>query len=178
VSQTVGVSEIGGTNVVDDVAVARFTAMGAYGEVMLRFQLLEMSYWSILAARKPRGMNWDQYTAKLAGWDRQTGDRLINALGLPSDLQDEAIIAVNTRNLLAHRFLRERAVFFGDPRASNDAARVLAEVEQKLNEFEQRLNAYMRELGIAELDEDELERLERAVPPNFDTWSLMMAEKE
>jgi hypothetical protein len=51
VSQTVGVSEIDGTDVVDDVAVARFTAMGAYGEVMLRFQLLEMSYWSILAAR-------------------------------------------------------------------------------------------------------------------------------
>jgi len=28
--------EIGGTDVVDDVAVARFTAMGAYSEVMLR----------------------------------------------------------------------------------------------------------------------------------------------
>jgi hypothetical protein len=36
----------------------------------------------------------------------------------------------------------------------------------------------MRELGIAELDEDGLEALERAVPPNFDTWSLMVAEKE
>jgi hypothetical protein len=60
VRQTVGVSEINGTDVVGDVAVARFAAMGAYGEVLLRFQLLEMSYWSILAARKPRGMNWDQ----------------------------------------------------------------------------------------------------------------------
>jgi hypothetical protein len=178
VSQTVDVSEIDGTDVVDDVAAARCAAMGAYGEVMLRFQLLEMSYWSILAARKPRGMNWDQYTAKLTGWDRQTGERLINALGLPSDLQDEAITAVNTRNLLAHRFLRERAVFFGDPRASNDATRVLAEVEQKINEFEQRLNSYMRELSIDELDDDELEELERAAPPNFDTWSLMVAEKE
>jgi hypothetical protein len=108
----------------------------------------------------------------------QMGERLINALGLPPDLHGEAITAVNTRNLLAHRFLRERAVFFGDPRASNDAARVLAEVEQKIDEFEQRLNAHMRDLGIDELNADELETLERAVPPNFDTWSLLMAEKE
>jgi hypothetical protein len=107
--QTVSVSEIGGTDMVDDVAVAWFTAMGAYGEVMLRFQLLEMSYWSILASRKPRGMSLDQHITKLTEWDRQTGERLINALGLPPDLHDEAIIAVNTRNLLAHRFLRDRA---------------------------------------------------------------------
>jgi hypothetical protein len=40
------------------------------------------------------------------------------------------------------------------------------------------LNSYMRELGMDELDEDELEELEHAVPPNFDTWSLMVAEKE
>ena len=84
---------------------------------------------------------------------------------------------MNTRNLLAHRFLRERAVFFGDPRASNDAARVLAEVEQKIDEFEQRLNAYMRKLGIAELDENKLKALKRAVPPNFDMWSLTRAGK-
>jgi hypothetical protein len=172
------VSEIGGTDMVDDVAVARFTAMGAYGEIMLRFQLLEMSYWSILASKKPRGMSLDQHIAKLTEWDRQTGERLINALGLPPDLHDEAIIAVNTRNLLAHRFLRERAVFFGDPRSSNDAARVLAEVDKKIDVFEQRLNSYMRELSIGELDEDERAALERAIPPNFDTWSLMVADKE
>src|SRR5438067_1482064 len=83
--------------------------------------------WSILAARKPRGMSLDQHIAKLTEWDRQTGERLINALGLPPDLHDDPITAVNTRNLFAHRFLRERTVFFGDPRASNDAARVLAE---------------------------------------------------
>jgi hypothetical protein len=32
---------------------------------MLRFQLLEMSYWSILAARKRRRMSLDQHIAKL-----------------------------------------------------------------------------------------------------------------
>lgn len=129
--QNLRVSE---TDEVDDVAVSRFVAMGAYGEVMLRFQLLEMSYWSILAARKPSAMSLDQHIAKLTEWDRQTGERLINALGLPDDLHGGAMIAVNTRNLLAHRFLRERAVSFGDPRASHEAARVLAEVEAKIDE--------------------------------------------
>jgi hypothetical protein len=84
--------------------------------------------------------------------------------------------AVNTRNVLAHRFLRERAVFLGDPLASNDAARVLAEV--KIDEFEERLSAYMRELGIEELDEAEIEVLRLAEPPDFATWSALVAEGE
>ena len=169
---------MGKTDEVDDTAVARFVAMGAYGEVMLRFQLLEMSYWSILAARKPPGMSLDQHIAKLTEWDRQTGERLIKALGLPGDLRDEAMTAVNTRNLLAHRFLRERAVFFSDPRASHEAARVLAEVEVKIDEFEKRLNAYMRELGIEELDESTIEALELAVPPDFATWSALFGRDD
>lgn len=171
-------SEIDGTDVVDDVAMARFTTMGAYGEVMLRFQLLEMSYWSILASRKPLGMSLAQHIAKLRKQDRQTAQRLINTLDLPPDLHREAMTAADARDLLAHRFLRERAVFFGDPRASNDATRVLAEVDKKIDDFKQRLEAYMRELGIDELDEDERATLERAVSPNFDTWSLMVAGKE
>ena len=161
------------TDEVDDTAVARFVAMGAYGEVMLRFQLLEMSYWSILAARKPPGMSLHQHIAKLTEWDRQTGERLIKARGLPDDLRDGAMTAVNTRNLLAHRFLRERAVFFSDPLASHEAAKVLVKVEVKIDEFEERLNAYMRELGIEELDESTIEALELAVPPDFATWSAL-----
>ncbi len=151
--------------------------MGAYGEVMLRFQLLEMSYWSILAVRKPPGMSLDQHIAKLTEWDRQTGERLIKALGFPDDLHDEAMTAVNTRNLLAHRFLRERVVFFSDPRASNDVARTLAEVQVKIDEFEERLYAYMRGLGIEELDETEIEEL-GLEPPDFTTWSALAAEGE
>jgi hypothetical protein len=55
-------------------------------------------------------------------------------------------------------------VFFSDPQASHEAARVLAEVEVKINEFEERLNAHMRELCIAELDESEIEALGLAEP--------------
>ncbi len=84
---------------------------------------------------------------------------------------------MNTRNLLAHRFLRERAVFFSDPRASNEAARTLAEVQVKIDEFEERLYAYMRGLGIEELDETEIEEL-GLEPPDFTTWSALVAKGE
>ena len=74
-----------------DADVLRFVLFGAYGEVMLRFQLLEMSYWSILAARLKRGVQLDQGMQKVEGWERQTGERLIKALGLPDELYDEAL---------------------------------------------------------------------------------------
>lgn len=176
-SQSIPLLPVSSDDQPDDAAVARCVAMNAYGEVMLRFQLLEMSYRSILAARKPPGMSLDQHIAKLTEWDRQTGERLIKALDLPDDLHDEAMTAVNTRNLLAHRFLRERAVFFGDPLASEDAARVLAEVEVKIDEFEERLNAYMRGLGIEELDEAEIEAL-GLESPDFAAWSALFTEGE
>ena len=60
--------------------------------------------------------------------------------------------------------------------ASNDAARVLADVEVKIDEFERRLNAYMHELGIEELDEAEIEALGLTEPPDFATWSAIAAE--
>ena len=81
------------TEEIDEVAVARMVAMNAYGEVILRFQLVEMSYWSILAFRKPSGMSLDQHMAKLDNYHRETGERLIRHLGLPAELFDEAMIA-------------------------------------------------------------------------------------
>lgn len=93
-----GSGVVSGTDDVDDAAVARLVVMNAYGEIMLRFQLLEMSYWRILASRLKRGVSFDQGMAKLEGWERQTGERLINVLDLPDDLPDEAMTAVNTRN--------------------------------------------------------------------------------
>jgi hypothetical protein len=40
-------------------------------------------------------------------------------------------------------------------------------VKVKIDEFEERLSAYMRELGIEELDEAEIEVLRLAEPPDF-----------
>ena len=142
-----------------DASVSRFLVFGAYGEVMLRFQLLEMTYWSILAARLERGVQLDQGMQKVEGWERQTGERLIKALGMPDELYDEALTAVNTRNYLAHSFLRDRAPFLGVEGAAEAAAEELVEVSARLDEFEGRLETHMRDVGVPELSEDELKRL-------------------
>ncbi|MGB6161767.1 MAG: hypothetical protein WCF33_01200 [Pseudonocardiaceae bacterium] len=69
-------------------------------------------------------------------------------------------------------------MFFSDPQACHEAARVLAEVEVKIEKFEERLNAYMRELGIEELDESEIEALGPAGPSGFATWSALFGAGE
>jgi hypothetical protein len=153
--EAVGVSD----DVQPDANVSRFLLFGAYGEVMLRFQLLEMSYWQILAARRKRGVQLHQGMQKVEGWERQTGERLIKALGLPDELYDEANTAVNTRNYLAHAFLRDRAPFLGVEGAAEAAVGELAQVSAKLDEFEGRLETYMRDVGVPELSEDELKQL-------------------
>ncbi len=167
---------------VEDPKIDQFLVMGAYGETMLRFQLLEMSYWSILAARLKRGATLDQGMTKLAGWESQTGGRLIKALGLPGELKDEADMAVNTRNYLAHEFLRDRAPFMHDAAFCHHVAEELAAVHAKLDAFEQRLDTYMRGLGIiTELPEEELEKLEKlglAPPLDPATWFRPRAGEE
>jgi ribosome assembly protein YihI (activator of Der GTPase) len=52
-------------------------------------------------------------------------------------------------------------------RPSGTGRPVLAEVKVKIDEFEERLSAYMRELGIEELDEAEIEVLRLAEPLDF-----------
>ena len=143
----------------DDTDVSRFTVFYGYGEVMLRFQVLEMSYWQILATRLKRGMTLDQGMQKVEGWERQTGERLIKVLGLPDELRDEAFTAVNTRNYLAHSFLRDRAPFLAVAGAAEAAAEELTKVSARLDEFEGRLETYMRDVGVPELSEKELKQL-------------------
>lgn len=55
----------------------------AFGETVLRFQLLEMSFWSILAMRLKRGTALEQGMTKLVGWDLQTMGRLVGVLAYP-----------------------------------------------------------------------------------------------
>lgn len=52
---------------VEDEATARFLVFGAFGETIMRFQLLEMSFWSILAVQLKKGVTLDQGMAKIGG---------------------------------------------------------------------------------------------------------------
>ena len=49
---------------------------------------------------------------------------------------------------------------------------MLAEVEVKIDAFEERLTAYMRDLGIPELSEEEAAKL-GLQPPDFVEWSAL-----
>src|SRR5207247_957282 len=83
-----------------------------------------------------------------AALDRQTAD------------QGAGDTAVNTRNYLAHSFLRDRAPFLDLPGVAEDAAEELVKVSAKLDEFEERLAVYMRDdLGVVDLSEEELKQL-------------------
>jgi hypothetical protein len=155
----------------DEATVARLVLMNGYGEVMLRFQVLEMSYWQILATRIKRGSTLDQGIARLSGWAGQTGERLINKLGLPDDLRAEADAAVKTRNYLAHDFLRDQWPFLSEPPVCRSAAEQLAAIAVHIEEFEGRLNLYVQDLGVQELTEEEIEELGLVAPADFTAWT-------
>lgn len=144
--------------------------LGAFGETILRFQLVELSFWRILAARLRQGITLDQGITKVAGWDSQSMGRLVGVLGLPNNLRAEAEQAVETRNYLAHRYIRDRAVFLDDPALCREVADELARVQARLDEFEERLDAHLRDLGVADLSEDELNDLGLLKPPSPEAW--------
>jgi hypothetical protein len=154
----------------DDPAVDRYLVLFAFGETVLRFQLVEMSLWSILAMRLKRGTTLEQGMTKLAGWDLQTMGRLVGVLGLPDELKAEADESVETRNYLVHRYMRERATFLHDSEFCRRVAQELADVQARLDEFEHRLDEYMQNLGVPELTDEELEALGMTEPPDPETW--------
>ncbi len=96
--------------------------------------------------------------------------RLVGVLGLPNALRAEAEQAVETRNYLAHRYIRDRAIFLHDPALCRQIADELARVQARLDEFEKRLDAHQRDLGVADLSEEEINELGLPTPPNPEAW--------
>jgi hypothetical protein len=96
--------------------------------------------------RLKKGMTMEQAMGKVGGWDRLTTGQLVGVLGLPDDLKAEADEAVTTHNYLAHRYMRERAMFLNDPAFCQQVAEELAKAQAHLDEFEERLAAYKHDL--------------------------------
>src|SRR2546423_3365665 len=149
-----------------DPAVDRYLVLFAFGETVLRFKLLEMSFWPIIAMWLKRGTTLEQGMTELAGWDLQTMGRLVGVLGLPDELKAEADEAVETRNYVVHRYMRERAIFLHDTEFCRRVAEELAAVQARLDEFEHRLDEYMQNLGVPKLTDEELEALGLHEPPD------------
>lgn len=148
-------SDLGG-----ECGASRFLVMGAYGETIFRFQCLELSFWSIRAYRQKQGMTFDQRMRKVESWDRKTTlGNLAKTAEIPDELKEEAKELAEIRDYLAHRFMRERAPFLGDPAYCQRVAEELAEALSMLDDFEERLDDYIQGLGISRVSDDELDKL-------------------
>jgi hypothetical protein len=143
----------------DDPVEARGVVLLGFGETIMRFQFLEMTFFSILAIRMKKGITLDQGIAKLTGWTTQNMGRLVGTLGLPTDLKDEAEQALDARNYLVHSFMRDRAMKLHDAASCEEIAEELVEVQRRLDEFEERLEAYARNLGVDDLTDEDWAKL-------------------
>jgi hypothetical protein len=125
----------------NDPGEARAVVLLGFGETIMRFQILELGFWAILAMRLKRGITLGQAMGKVGGWDRLTTGQLVGVLGLPDDLKAEADEAVETRNYLAHRYMRERAMFLHDPAFCRQVAEELAGPARCIRGASRRLQA-------------------------------------
>lgn len=154
-----------------DVAVGRFKVLGAYGEVMLGFQLLELDFWALLLMQQKAGMSFDQRVDKLENLDRASMGRLLRGIReMPEALCQECLRAIDARKYLAHRWLRDRAIFFSDPRAGSVFGEELAEVGRRLDDLATAMRSLMQERGVPEVSDEDLDQLGLEEPPSLDSW--------
>lgn len=123
-----------------------------YGEVMLRFQTLELSLWALLSRKIKPGTSLDQAVEMVARWDGTTFGQLMrgmkNQAHWPQGLVDKLLEAVETRNYLAHHFLREYFMAVPSQENLDEASTQLAELSTWLEELDADLDAHLESLGI------------------------------
>ena len=130
---------------------------GAYGQVMHQFQVLELTLWGFLTRGIKPGMSHAQAMDKITKWDGTTLGQVVRGLKSqahwPEGLIESLEQAVETRNYLAHHFLREYFVVAPSERAREQATDQLAHVSARLEDLEEALEDYLRSLGVADIDE-------------------------
>lgn len=145
--------------------VYQFLVYGAYGQVMHQFQVLELTLWGFLTRGIKPGMSHRQAMDKVAKWDGTTLGRVIHGLKSqehwPEGVIEELEQAVETRNYLAHHFLREYFMVAPSERTRAQAADQMAHVSVRLEDLEEALESHLHSLGVASVDElDEQTRTE------------------
>jgi len=126
-----------------DDGVNEYLIYIGYGEVMRRFQTLELSLWGLLTRKIKPGTNPDQAMKMVERWDSTTFGQLMRGMKnqeyWPEGLLDKLLEAVEIRNYLAHHFLRE--FFLAVPSQENlrDASSQLADLSVWLQELDAEL---------------------------------------
>lgn len=158
----------------EDENVDQFLVYAAYGEVMHQFQILELTLWGFKASSIKPGTNLEQGIQKVGKWDGTTLGNLIRGLKSqphwPTDINEELEGALQTRNYLAHHFLREYALVKPNKTATEEAAQQLANVSVRLAKLIETLEEHQSALAIpntGELDEETRDEIEQLRP---DQW--------
>jgi hypothetical protein len=157
-----------------DERVDQFIVYGAYGEVMHQFQVLEMTLWGFLTRSIKDGTSLDQAMDKVWKWDGTTFGKLVRGLKSqdhwPDGMVDSLEEAVQTRNYLAHHFLRNYFMVTPSEKIKDQATSQLAEVSARLEDLQEALEAHLRSLGVAgdeELDEETMAEIDRLRPTEW-----------
>ncbi|WP_433470781.1 hypothetical protein [Saccharomonospora azurea] len=158
----------------DPEGVDQFVIYGAYGEIMHKFQILEMVLWGFLARSFKSGTTLDQGMAQVERWNATTFGQMWRGLRTQEHWPDDVVVecdqAVMARNYLAHHYLRE--YFLVTPsQANRETAGVqLARIADRLDTLLDRLEQHGRSIGVPDvndLDEQARQEIEALRPT---TW--------
>jgi hypothetical protein len=157
-----------------DERVDQFIVYGAYGEVMHQFQVFEMTLWGFLTRTIKDGTSLDQAMDKVWKWDGTTFGKLVRGLKSqdhwPDGLIDSLEEAVQTRNYLAHHFLRNYFMVKPSGKIKEQATNQLAEVSARLEDLQEALEGHLRSLGVAgieELDAEKMAEIDKLRPTDW-----------
>ena len=148
-----------------DEKVDQFTIYGAYGELMHRFQAFELGLWQLRSRSIKPGATPEQAMETVEAWNRTTLGQFMRGLRTqshwPDGLVQRLLTAIESRNYLAHHYLRE---YFTVERTREDRDRTLqdfAELSAWLDELTRDLDQHLRTLDIEVPDDsdDELAKI-------------------
>ena len=150
-----------------DESVDRFIIFGAYGELMHRFQVFELALWQLESRSIKPGTTREQAMEKVGAWNRTTFGQFMRGFRTqshwPDGLVERLLTAVDSRNYLAHHYLREYFMVEQTDEKRERALQDLAELSVWLDELAKELGEHLRTLGID-------------VPDDFDDETLAKIE--
>jgi hypothetical protein len=154
--------------------VDQFIVYGAYGEIMHQFQVFELTLWLFLTRTIKGGTTLDQAMDKVWKWDGTTFGKVVRGLKSqdhwPNGMIDSLEEAVQTRNYLAHHFLRNYFMVTPSERIKEQATKQLASVSARLEDLQEALEDHLRSLGvpgIEELDEETMAEIDKFRPAEW-----------
>jgi hypothetical protein len=116
-----------------------------------------MTLWGFLTRTIKGGITLDQAMDKVWRWDGTTFGKLVRGLKSqghwPDGMIDSLEAAVQTRNYLAHHFLRNYFMVAPSEKIKEQATSQLANVSARLEDLQEALEDHLRSLGVVGIEE-------------------------